>query len=40
MNFAIEWTLSATGEEEDGMGDHDDVPTDEKIELQPRRLHE
>jgi hypothetical protein len=26
LNFAAEWTLSATGDEEDGMGDHDDLP--------------
>jgi hypothetical protein len=34
---AAEWPASAT-EEENNMGDHDDLPTD-KEEVQPRRLH-
>jgi hypothetical protein len=37
MNFAAEWPASATVEEEDGMGDLVDLPTDEE-EVQPRRL--
>jgi hypothetical protein len=38
LNFATEWTLSATEEdEEDGMGDHGDLPNCRKI-LQLRRL--
>jgi hypothetical protein len=38
LNFAAEWTLSATEDEEDDMGDHDDLPIC-KEEMQPRRLH-
>jgi hypothetical protein len=39
MNFAVEWTLSATEDEEDSMGDHGDLPICRK-KLQQRRLHE
>jgi hypothetical protein len=40
LKSAAEWTLSATEEdEEDGMGDHSDLPNCRK-NLQPRRLHE
>jgi hypothetical protein len=38
LNFAAEWTLSATEDEEDDMGDHDDLPICRE-EMQPRRLH-
>jgi hypothetical protein len=37
MNFAVEWTLSATEDEEDGMGDLVDLPICRE-EVQPRRL--
>jgi hypothetical protein len=38
LNFAAEWTLSATEDEEDDMGDHDDLPICRE-EMQSRRLH-
>jgi hypothetical protein len=40
LKSAAEWQLEATDEdEEDGMGDHDDLPICRKF-LQLRRLHE
>jgi hypothetical protein len=39
LKFAAEWTLSATKDEEDGKGDHTDLPNCRNV-LQLRRLHE
>jgi hypothetical protein len=38
LKFAAGWQAKATKEEENDMGDQDDLPTN-KEELQPRRLH-
>jgi hypothetical protein len=38
MNFAAGWQVEAMKDEEDGMGDHDDLPICRKF-LQLRRLH-
>jgi hypothetical protein len=39
MNFAAAWQVEATEDEENGMGDHSDLPNCRKF-LQLRRLHE
>jgi hypothetical protein len=39
MDFAAAWQVEATVDEEDGMGDHSDLPNHRKF-LQLRRLHE
>jgi hypothetical protein len=39
MNFAARWQVKATRDEEDGVGDHDDLSI-YREKLQQRRLHE
>jgi len=39
MDFAVAWQVEAMEDEEDSMGDHDDLPNCRKF-LQLRRLHE
>jgi hypothetical protein len=39
MKFVAAWKFEAIEDEEDGMGDHSDLPNHRKV-LQLRRLHE